>query len=156
MSSFLRIHRVTGVTEYPALSAFAEPANKLTKMVYQSRSEPRISSDSNTFNLVQQNLFTRHLCLVLFPNKPWNKIILETIDHLISAGIAQGIEYKESPDDKREDDLQPDDLKPLTMDHLGVCFIIIAICWALSIVVFAGELVTKLAGDANGRRQRRR
>ena len=91
-----------------------------------------------------------HFSLFLTPNKPWNKIIIETIDHLISAGIAQRIELKVPSPSKEEEGPQP-----LTMDHLGVCFIFIAICWALSIVVFVGELITKRVADAIERRRRR-
>ena len=140
------------MTEYPHESVFAEPANKMTKitalkLMKNFYREKSITSPS--LHLVQQNLATMPFSLVLIRYKPLNKIIFETIDHLISAGIAQRIKLNNPPTNNEESDP-----RPLTMDHLGVCFIAIAICWALSTVVFAGEWITKLAGDAIERRRR--
>jgi hypothetical protein len=101
------------------------------------------SNFSPSLHLLEENLATLHFSVLLKKTRNWNKIFIEKIDQLISAGIAQRIQLETPPFKKEEQDPER-----LTMDHLGVCFIIVGIFWALSCVVFAAEWFTKLVNDS--------
>jgi hypothetical protein len=125
----------------------SEPTNKMTTTAFRKNHKvymyKQYKFDSPSLGLIDENLATGHNSICLNLNKPWNKVLNEKIDQMISAGIAQRIEDK--VETRKEEDPPP---HPLTMDHIGVCFIVIGIFWTLSIVVFAVEWMTKLVGDS--------
>jgi hypothetical protein len=133
--------------DYILYRMLSEPTNKMTTTVFRKNHNMFIlrgyKFDSPSLGLIGENLATGHYSIFLNPHKPWNKVLNEKIDQMISAGIAQQIEDKSEL--RKEEDPPP---QPLTMDHIGVCFIVICIFWALSIVVFAAEWFSKLVGDS--------
>lgn len=75
-----------------------------------------------------------------------SKSFIKNIHRLIATGIPQKIDHgliyldkkvqkKPSPKSKKP--------KPLTMDHLGVCFVPILVCLGLSSISFIAELITQ-------------
>jgi hypothetical protein len=141
-----RIHRLLNLTQFPDHSVFAEPANKLTTLTspnFQKRLFQNASNDSPSLYWLDKNLATMHFSLFLRRSNPWNKVFFAKIDQLISAGIAQRL--KPDVSTRKEEDPPA---RPLSMDHLGVCFIVVVICLALSCVVFAVEWLTKIVGDS--------
>lgn len=125
---------------FPDPSDLADPANKLTFFAYRNDFIDLVkhARETSSLHLLDQNLATVHVSVCLHRSLVWNKVFLRKIDQLISAGIAQRIKIK-PPTQLKQADIPP---MRLTMEHLGVCFIIVAICWGLCFLVFVVELLT--------------
>lgn len=128
---------------------FFEPANKQTMLNYRKISTIASSFDprNQTLQFVEKTQATEHFSIFFWKGRPWNAIFIEKIDQLLSAGIIQRLIPKARDKDKEE--FEP---RPLSMDHLGVCFVAIVICWAACCVVFVLEWITKFSGDLMRRR----
>lgn len=66
-------------------------------------------------------------------------VFMRKIDELITGGLLNEIEDKKVNIKKDENE----EARPLTMDHLGVCFIAIMVCLGLSCVVFVAECLCR-------------
>jgi uncharacterized protein YqgQ len=95
---------------------------------------------------LDENLATFMFSIFLKKSSRMNKVINRKIDQLIQSGIVQKLEdYRlkaiKLAEARRNDEAAQQKAKILTMDHLGLCFVIIAICWGISFVVFLLECV---------------
>jgi hypothetical protein len=89
--------------------------------------------NENTATLLYSMHFVRY--------KPWNSIFIKKFDQLNSNGLVQKIDNNQNRkirEDKHSEDEKP---RPLTMNHVGVCFAIIMVCLSLSCIVFAIEFI---------------
>lgn len=114
--------------------------------MFASRKVSRLKFDKTSvpgYFMMEKNLATQHFSLNFDRNNPWNKYFIEVLDRMLQSGIAQRIvnKFQNTLEENQE-------AQPLTMDHLGICFISIAICWGLCIVVFAAEWFVKLVNDS--------
>jgi hypothetical protein len=76
-------------------------------------------------------------------SNPLNKRFMTKVDQLISAGLTRKIVDDDNKSDRLVQEQDDEAARPLTMDHLGVCFIAIITCLGLCCVVFFIECVTK-------------
>jgi hypothetical protein len=100
---------------------------------------PKLKQNANTF--VYSQCFDRRNHI--------NEIFLRKIEQLMTSGVTKKLE-----DDTREilkraktKADENEGPKQLTFDHLGLCFVAIAICLALSCIVFVLECLTKYFTD---------
>jgi hypothetical protein len=93
---------------------------------------------------LDENLATFMFSMFLKKSSRMNKVVKKKIDQLIQSGIVQKLEENrlkaiKLAEARRIDEAAQQNAKILTMDHLGLCFVIIAICWGISFVVFLLE-----------------
>jgi hypothetical protein len=95
-----------------------------------------------SFHLLEENVATLHISVLWIWRNRYIDIFKHKIDQLISAGLVQKTFDMDSVFKRIEinTDFVP---KQLTLEHLGLCFIIISVCWALCLAVFFLELLVK-------------
>jgi spore germination protein GerM len=107
--------------------------------------EVLMSKDTNkdsSLYFLEENLATYPHCFIFPKFHPFNKVFIKKINQLISSGLVEKLANTEvfKLEKKQNDEQQP---RPLTMDHVGVCFVAIMICLGLSFVVFTVEYLIK-------------
>jgi hypothetical protein len=134
---------VLGDTE---MTATKDHKNKLTFIAFRKVSNTIMSQQSKkgiSIHFLDENTLTYHFSLMFAVPNSKNKIFIKKIDQIITAGLAQKVEVgQESVDREAKIDAKFEP-QPLTMDHLGVCFIVIIVCLALCCVVFLAEVLMR-------------
>jgi hypothetical protein len=135
------------VEKMPETRAFLEHDNKLTMM--KNRIDAKIVKETSTvtkapLSMLDENLATLHYSLMFDSSDALQMSLPKKLDEMISTGWIQKINENRSiaGAQKIEDELQ--EARPLTLDHLGVCFIAILICLGFSLAVF---LIEKIIGS---------
>jgi hypothetical protein len=101
-------------------------------------------SKPSSVHFLNENLATHHFCMLFKKGRLLNKVMNRKINGLLQAGIITKFETERNEPTKRVikqnlEEAVGSQAQVLTMDHLGLCFVIIAICWGLCCVVFAIE-----------------
>jgi hypothetical protein len=130
--------------------ALTDHKNKLTFVTLRNSIKALMSQASNIDSspfLLEENTATLHYAFVLVPLNPLNKVITTKVNQLINSGLVEKMEKAQFYDHKTS---KNDEQKALilTMDHLGVCFLIIMICLVLCCAVFTAECLIKRYGNA--------
>jgi hypothetical protein len=137
-----RIKLLSLVTNLPDYKILTEPENKLTLLVLRKLTKTflaRYLNKAPSLHLLEENTATLHFSLMFYRTSPLKFIFLKTIDQLIDNGVVQKIVETSSLADRKVN--QDDEPSPqqLTIDHLGICFVVIVICLGISCTVFILE-----------------
>jgi hypothetical protein len=136
----------TQLVDGAPFTALGEPGNKLTMALLHKKFKTLSSRESNeelSVQLLDDVTATLHYCLMFHRPKPLTQIFIRKIDQLISSGIVRRIEEQESTRDQQPARYRDQEAQPLTMDHLGVGFVVILSFLVLSCVAFLIECLTK-------------
>jgi spore germination protein GerM len=101
------------------------------------------SSKESSLHLLDENFVTFHICLVLPRGEHLNPTFMKQIDRLTTSGLVQKFEKEKNLVNTRATHGDDEDPRPLTMDHLGVCFIAVMIFLCLSLVIFTVECLSR-------------
>jgi hypothetical protein len=98
------------------------------------------SAPNPSFYLLDEDTATFHFSLLFFRASMYRKIFFKKVDQMISSGLVQRIETRMNQvayEEKQK--VEASTPQQLTMEHLGICFLAILICLALSFLVFVAE-----------------
>jgi hypothetical protein len=136
--------KIDEIIDYRAL---AEPANKWTMIIMRRDMLAFISHSSkkdSSLHFLEQNTATFHFSFVLPRLNDFTKVFMTKVDQLISGGLPEKMTseliYMRDKLYKQNDN---ETARPLTMDHLGVCFAVIISCLGFSCIVFIIEHLSK-------------
>lgn len=142
------LYRITKSRFEPIMlnaSILAERNNKLTTTVYRKdfkfKTESIIDMAASSLHVLDDNAATFQITMFFERFKSMSKMFIRNVNHLISTGVIEKLEKKRNSADGPV--LQPDVhvARPLTMDHLGICFIFILSFLGLAIFAFAVECI---------------
>lgn len=127
--------------ELPPDESFAEYQNKMTVLELRKKIKSGMDLSGNTspsIYILDQDMATLHFSLLFTRGKPWNKVFSKYVDLLVSSGIVAHLEAEFDQTVKHDDNQEP---QTLTMNQLGVCFLLIVGFWGFSCIVFVGECI---------------
>jgi hypothetical protein len=129
------------VLELPNISIISEPKNKLTLFTLREQAKTWMLQQSNvasSLHFLEENTATLHFCL-LFPHSVPSSLFIKKIDQMMSSGLVQRLRKQEN-EVHRDTKHDKDEKKlSLSMDHLGICFIVVMSCLGICCVVFVIE-----------------
>jgi hypothetical protein len=123
----------------PDDAALAEHQNKLTYFVFREATRKLKRTVRPSYRFLDENSATLQFSLFFNRNNFYNKQFIEKVDQLISSGLTQKIESDQVAHNQDRDDEQ--EARPLTFEHLELCFATFMICLGLCCVVFAIEWI---------------
>jgi hypothetical protein len=131
------------VEDIPAGWIFGEFSNKVTMPVFRKQANVDrfwYSAPNPSFYLLDEDTATFHFSLLFFRANVFRKIFFKKVGQMISSGLVQRIENKMNQVAyKGKQNVEPSTPQQLTMEHLGICFLAILVCLALSFLVFVAE-----------------
>jgi hypothetical protein len=148
----LSIHRIKltkKIEELLEKEAFNEHENKITSLEFRKGLKEHLFKETQTtgsekpfkLNLLEENLATLHFCLLFLRYSQTSEIFIKKIDQLIASGIIQRFEEKMNSADQLREKEEIYEPQQLTLDHLGIGFVTVAIFLGLSCFVFLLECV---------------
>jgi hypothetical protein len=138
-----RILQKLAIEEIPEDRIIGELANKVTRPVFRKQANVDMfwfSAHETSFYLVNEDTATFHFSLMFFRANMFRKIFFKKVGQMISSGLVQRIETRMNQaayEGKQK--VKQSTPQQLTMNHLGICFLAILICLALSFLVFIAE-----------------
>lgn len=129
----------------PDYRAFADHDKKVTFLTLRKALQiwlANVTDKETSIHFVDKNTATLHFSMTfLRSNTSINQVFIRKIDQFVSAGLVQKMEEDRHVTSRSKWTDNSQKPQPLTMDHLGVCFVVIMICLGLCCVVFMVECV---------------
>lgn len=137
-NSFCRFKLSKIMKQMPDFSIFVDYQNKATRLAPRKTGGALNNRKKGTsFHLLEENAMTVQFSQMFFRAHPLSKTFVKHTNQLIASGLVTALEdfrsFIERISRKEENHQNP---RSLTMSHLGVCFIAILICLAVSCFVF--------------------
>jgi hypothetical protein len=133
----------------------ADYRNKLTAPAFRSVAKVWLASISNkatSIYLMDENFATYQFALMFDRREESTDVLIRKIDQLISGGLVQKWEKERAANFDSNQLEQEPETKPVTMDHVGVCFIFIFSILGLCCVVFTIECLVGAKQDKTARK----
>jgi nitrous oxide reductase len=109
---------------------------------FRKHSKVQMSQASNkasSLHLLDENSATLYFQMFFFKKKTLNHIFIKKIDQLVTNGLVAKLVTAQDTQVHAEKHDEASNPRPLTMDHLGICFFAILICFGVSCAVFTVE-----------------